>query len=60
MGAGFGYGRRYVWSLRLGGDVGYVVWVASTGLSSSLEPWCAPNVGLNSRGLFSPNMKVGY
>jgi hypothetical protein len=37
MGGGFGFDRRFVWSLRLGGDVGWFFSVASSGLSSGLE-----------------------
>jgi hypothetical protein len=36
-GKGFSFGRRFGVSIRLGGDVGWFILVASLGLSSSLE-----------------------
>jgi hypothetical protein len=37
MGGGFGFDRRFVWSLCLGGDTGWFFSVALSGLSSGLE-----------------------
>jgi hypothetical protein len=63
MGGGFGLDRRFVWRLRLGGDVGWFFSVASSGLSSGLEHVGCQMLGSNSRGLLDPehrkNVKVG-
>jgi hypothetical protein len=37
MGDGFGFDWRFEWSLGLGGDVGWLILVASSGLPSSLD-----------------------
>jgi hypothetical protein len=64
MGDGFDFDRRFEWSLRLGGDVGWFILVASSGLPSGLEHVGLKILGSNSRGLFDPerrgNAKVGY
>jgi hypothetical protein len=63
MGGGFGFHQRFVWSLRLGEDIGWFFLVASSGLSSGLEHGGRQMLGLNNRGLLDPehgkNEKVG-
>jgi hypothetical protein len=63
MGGGFGFGRRFDWSLRLGGDIGWFFSMASLGLSSGLEHGGHQMLESNSRGLLDPehekNAKVG-
>jgi hypothetical protein len=51
---GFGFGRRFGVSLRLGGDAGWFIFVASSGLSSGLEHGGCQILGPNSRRLLSP------
>jgi hypothetical protein len=54
MGGGFGFYRRFVWSLRLGGDVGWFFSMASSGLSLGLEHGGHQMLGSNSRGILDP------
>jgi hypothetical protein len=54
MGGGFGIDRRFEWSLRLGGDVGWFVFVALSGLPSGLEHGGHQMLGSNSQGLLDP------
>jgi hypothetical protein len=63
MGGGFGFGRRFDWSLRLGGDVDWFFSMASSRLSSALDHGGRQMLGSNSRRLPDPkhgeNAKVG-
>jgi hypothetical protein len=54
VGGGFGFYWRFVWSLRLGGDVGWFIFVASSRLPSSLDHSGRQMLGSNSRGLHHP------
>jgi hypothetical protein len=63
MGGGFGFDRRFVWSLRLGGDVGWFVLLVLLGSPSGLDHGGHQMLGSNSQGLLDPehrkNTKVG-
>jgi hypothetical protein len=58
MGDGFGFDRMFVWSLRLGGDVGWLILVASSGLASGLDHGGHQMLGSNSRSLLDPKHGV--
>jgi hypothetical protein len=47
-------GGRFCVSIRLGGEADRIAWVASSGLFSNLEHDRCQMLGLNSRGLLSP------
>jgi hypothetical protein len=51
---GYGFGQRFRVGLSLGGDVGWFVWVASSGLSSGLDQGGRQMLGPNSRRLLGP------
>jgi hypothetical protein len=55
---GFGFGQRFVVSLRLGGDIGWFILVASSGLPWGLEHSGCQTLGLNSRSYVVLNTKV--
>jgi hypothetical protein len=54
---GFGFGQWFGVSLRPGGDVGWLILVASRGLSSELEHGGRQLLGPNSWGLSGPRHK---
>jgi hypothetical protein len=48
MGGGFGFDQMFVWSLCLGGDIGWFFSVASSGLSLGLKHDGHQMLGSNS------------
>jgi hypothetical protein len=58
MGGGFGFDQRFGWCLHLGGDVGWFILVALSGLPSGLEHGGCQMLGSNSRGLLNPEHGV--
>jgi hypothetical protein len=57
-GKGFGFGQRFGINLRLGGDVGWFILVASLELFSGLEHGGHQMLELNSQSYVAPNTKV--
>jgi hypothetical protein len=55
---GFSFGRKFVVSLRLGGDTRWFILVASLGLSSGLEHGGHQILGLNSQSYVAPNTEL--
>jgi hypothetical protein len=54
MGGGFGFDRRFEWNLRQGGDIGWFVLVASSGLPSGFQHGGHQILGSNSQGPLNP------